>query len=70
MGLRPTYMDETHLEWMSFDGVGGNSPRTRTLADFPKRTGLACRVIPTGQIEGLNQSRLPPGKKTAHNFRK
>lgn len=24
MGLRPTYMDETHLESMSFDGVGGD----------------------------------------------
>ncbi len=27
MGLRPTYMDETHLESMSFDGVGGNPGR-------------------------------------------
>ena len=28
MGLRPTYMDETHLEWMSFDGVGHIPPGT------------------------------------------
>jgi hypothetical protein len=26
MGLRPTYMDETRLESMSFDGVDGHSP--------------------------------------------
>ena len=25
MGLRPTYLDETHLEWMSFDGVYGDT---------------------------------------------
>jgi hypothetical protein len=25
MGLRPTYMDETHLESMSFDGVGDHT---------------------------------------------
>ena len=28
MGLRPTYMDETHLESMSFDGVDGYSSET------------------------------------------
>ena len=28
MGLRPTYMDETHLESMSFDGVGHDPPGT------------------------------------------
>lgn len=27
MGLRPIYMDETHLESMSFDGVGGFTAR-------------------------------------------
>jgi hypothetical protein len=32
MGLRPTYMDETRLESMSFDGVGGNSPETLLMS--------------------------------------
>ena len=36
MGLRPTYMDETHLEPLSFDGVDGDS--TITL----KRARNAC----------------------------
>jgi hypothetical protein len=30
MGLHPTYMDETHLESMSFDGVDGDMARTLT----------------------------------------
>ena len=29
MGLRPTYMDETHLESMSFDGVDGECSLNR-----------------------------------------
>ncbi len=32
MGLRPTYMDETHLESMSFDGVGGYPTGTTEFA--------------------------------------
>ncbi len=32
MGLRPTYMDKTHLESMSFDGVGGDPTGTRGAA--------------------------------------
>ena len=30
MGLRPTYMDETHLGSMSFDGVAHHSTATQT----------------------------------------
>jgi hypothetical protein len=32
MGLRPTYMDETHLESMSFYGVDGDTPGTARLS--------------------------------------
>ena len=40
MGLRPTYMDETHLASMSFDGVGHHPTAilTRRVGGVPERS--------------------------------
>ena len=44
MGLRPTYMDETHLKWMSFDGVDGNSPTMNPFGIFARGAVAASRT--------------------------
>jgi len=63
MGLRPTYMDESHLEWMSFDGVGGDSGSNRELAatDSGKlrahSTGAAKMAYHPNQVDAKIPSR-------------
>jgi hypothetical protein len=47
MGLQPTYMDETHLESMSFDGVGGDSPTIAKALVIPTEVEGSAVAFPT-----------------------
>ena len=57
MGLRPTYMDESHLAWMSFDGVAHNTTRTPAydhldICTRPESTSRKIAVQVQNQLRG------------------